>query len=135
MAPDPEAAPVTGSQQVDPRATPLAGPELCTALLNFVQQAATTGKLRAGANEALKQATRQKCCLMVLAADTSPLEIVLHLILVCEDRGVPYVFVPSKKALGNASKLSVDVIACGIEDHPSLRPTAERLVTSIEQLV
>lgn len=135
MAPEPQATAAPGTQEVDPRAAPLAGPELSTALLNFVQQAATSGKLRVGANEALKQVTRQKCCLAVLAADAAPLEIVLHLVLVCEDRGVPYVFVPSKKALGNASKRSVDAIACGIEDSPTLRSTADGLVKLIEQLV
>ena len=33
-----------------------------------------------------------------MAADTEPLEILLHLPLLCEDKNVPYVFVPSKQA-------------------------------------
>ncbi len=32
-----------------------------------------------------------------MAADTEPLEILLHLPLLCEDKNVPYVFVPSKQ--------------------------------------
>ena len=31
-----------------------------------------------------------------MAADAEPLEILLHLPLLCEDKNVPYVFVPSK---------------------------------------
>lgn len=31
-----------------------------------------------------------------MAADTEPLEIILHLPLLCEDKNVPYVFVRSK---------------------------------------
>jgi U4/U6 small nuclear ribonucleoprotein SNU13 len=34
---------------------------------------------------------------VVLAADTEPLEILLHLPLLAEDKNVPYVFVPSKQ--------------------------------------
>ena len=34
---------------------------------------------------------------IVLAADTEPLEILLHLPLLCEDKNVPYVFVRSKQ--------------------------------------
>lgn len=33
---------------------------------------------------------------IVMAADAEPLEILLHLPLLCEDKNVPYVFVPSK---------------------------------------
>lgn len=33
---------------------------------------------------------------VVMAADAEPLEILLHLPLLCEDKNVPYVFVPSK---------------------------------------
>ena len=34
---------------------------------------------------------------MVLAADAEPLEILLHIPLLCEDKNVPYVFVRSKQ--------------------------------------
>jgi len=37
-----------------------------------------------------------------MAADTEPIEILLHLPLLAEDKNVPYVFVPSKAALGRA---------------------------------
>ena len=35
--------------------------------------------------------------MIVLAADAEPLEILLHLPLLCEDKNVPYVFVRSKQ--------------------------------------
>ena len=34
---------------------------------------------------------------IVLAADAEPLEILLHIPLLCEDKNVPYVFVRSKQ--------------------------------------
>ena len=50
----------------------------------------------------------------MLAADTSPLAILLHLPLVSEDKNVPYVYVPSKMALGRACGVSRAVIAASI---------------------
>ena len=47
-----------------------------------------------------------------MAADTEPLEILLHLPLLAEDKNVPYVFVPSKQALGRACGVSRPVISC-----------------------
>lgn len=52
--------------------------------------------------------------MVVLAADTSPLAILLHLPLVSEDKNVPYVYVPSKMALGRACGVSRAVIAASI---------------------
>jgi len=59
-----------------------------------------------GANEATKTLNRGVSEIIVLAADTSPLAIVLHLPLLCEDKNVPYVYVPSKTALGRACGVS-----------------------------
>jgi hypothetical protein len=51
---------------------------------------------------ATKTLNRSQAEFLVLAADTEPLEILLHLPLLCEDKNVPYVFVKSKQALGRA---------------------------------
>ena len=49
--------------------------------------------LKKGANETTKALNRGVADLIVLAADTEPLEIILHLPLLCEDKNVPYVYV------------------------------------------
>lgn len=51
---------------------------------------------------------------VILAADTSPLAILLHLPLLAEDKNVPYIYVPSKAALGRACGVSRAVIACSV---------------------
>ena len=51
---------------------------------------------------------------IVCATDTEPLAILLHLPLLCEDKNVPYVFIPSKAALGRACGVSRPVIACSV---------------------
>jgi len=49
-----------------------------------------------------------------MAADTEPIEIVLHLPLLCEDKAVPYIFLPSKIALGRACGVSRAIIAASV---------------------
>ena len=81
---------------VDARVYPLADALLTTKILNLVQIANSYRQLKRGANEATKSLNRNLSELIVLAADAEPLEIVLHLPLLCEDKNVPYVFVKSK---------------------------------------
>ncbi|CAD7951069.1 unnamed protein product [Amoebophrya sp. A120] len=96
------------------KAYPLASHTLQTSILDLVQQAANYKQLKKGANEATKTLNRGTCEIIILAADTEPLEILLHLPLVCEDKNVPYVFVKSRAALGRACGVNRAVIACSI---------------------
>jgi len=48
---------------------------------------------------ATKTLNRGTSELIVLAADTAPLAILLHLPLLCEDKNVPYVYVSTLDAL------------------------------------
>ncbi|KAI0134142.1 putative snRNP and snoRNP protein [Xylariales sp. AK1849] len=83
-------------------------------LLDLVQQASHFRQLKKGANEATKTLNRGISEIVILAADTQPLSILLHLPLLAEDKNVPYVFVPSKIALGRATGVSRSVIAASI---------------------
>lgn len=72
-----------------------------------------------------------------MAADAEPLEILLHLPLLCEDKNVPYVFVPSKVALGRACGVSRPVISCSItsNDASQLKAQIQKMKDSIEKLL
>jgi hypothetical protein len=76
------------------KAYPLADADLTIALLDLVQQATNYKQSKKGANEATKTLNRGISELIVMAADAEPIEILLHLPLLCEDKNVPYVFVP-----------------------------------------
>ncbi|KAG9130686.1 hypothetical protein Leryth_018075 [Lithospermum erythrorhizon] len=74
---------------------------------------------------------------VVMAADTEPLEILLHLPLLAEDKNVPYVFVPSKQALGRACGVTRPVIACSVttNEGSQLKPQIQQLKDAIEKLL
>jgi U4/U6 small nuclear ribonucleoprotein SNU13 len=71
---------------VNPKAFPLASADLTVKILDIVQQAANYKQLKRGANEATKTLNRGISEFIVMAADTEPLEILLHLPLLCEDK-------------------------------------------------
>ncbi|CAK8675258.1 unnamed protein product [Clavelina lepadiformis] len=85
------------TEDINPKAYPLADAALTKTILDLVQQAANYKQLRKGANEATKTLNRGISELIILSADAEPIEILLHLPLLCEDKNVPYVFVKSKQ--------------------------------------
>ena len=106
-------------------------------ILDLVQQACNYKQLKKGANEATKTLNRGISEFVVLAADAEPLEILLHLPLLCEDKNVPYVFVPSKVALGRACGVSRPVISCSVTSNEAsqLKDQIQTMKDSIEQLL
>ncbi|KFH42945.1 13 kDa ribonucleoprotein-associated protein-like protein [Hapsidospora chrysogenum ATCC 11550] len=98
----------------DSAAWPLADAALTQELLDLIQNAKHLGQAKKGANEVTKALNRGVCELAVLTADASPLAILLHIPLLCEDKNTPYVFVPSKMHLGRACGVSRPVIAACI---------------------
>lgn len=121
----------------NPKAYPLADAKLTVNILDLVQQAANYKQIKKGANEATKTLNRGISEFIVMAADTEPLEILLHLPLLCEDKNVPYVFVPSKVALGRACGVSRPVISCSIttNEGSQLGPQIQKMRDQIEQLL
>ena len=93
-----------------------------------MNQAKNYKLIKKGANETTKALNRGVADLVVLAADTEPLEIILHLPLLCEDKNVPYVYVGKQADLGRACGVSRNIIACAIlaqNDGPISQPMQE----------
>ena len=123
--------------EIKSRAFPLADSKHTNSLLDLAQQAQNYKQLKKGANEVTKSLNRGQAQLVLLAADAEPLEIILHLPLLCEDKNVPYVFLKSKAALGRACGVSRPVIACVINGDKSspLKPQIDEAKDAVEQLL
>ncbi|KAJ5225034.1 hypothetical protein N7468_006259 [Penicillium chermesinum] len=119
-------------------AWPIADEALTQSLLDLVQQASHYRQIRKGANEATKTLNRGVSEIIILAADTTPFpSCILHLPLLCEDKNVPYVYVPSKIALGRATGVSRPVIACSITTNEAseLNNQIRAVKTQVERLM
>lgn len=88
--------------------------EVAAKALEAVEQAKSSGKIAKGSNEATKVIEKAIAKLVVIAEDVDPEEVVMHLPLICDEKKVPYVFVPSKKDLGVAAGLQVGSAAIAI---------------------
>ena len=123
--------------KANPKAYPLAPAELSKSILELIQQAANYKQLKRGANEATKSLNRGQGMLIVMAADTEPIEILMHIPLLCEDKNVHYVFVQSKSSLGRACGVTRPVICCSIiyEEDSNLTKQIEKVQARVEKLL
>eukprot|EP00029_Vermamoeba_vermiformis_P000166 TRINITY_DN10184_c0_g1_i1.p1 TRINITY_DN10184_c0_g1~~TRINITY_DN10184_c0_g1_i1.p1 ORF type:complete len:140 (-),score=17.04 TRINITY_DN10184_c0_g1_i1:135-554(-) len=131
------AAAPTDEKKPNPKAYPLCTDSLAHQILGLIQQASNYKQLKKGANESTKALNRGIAELIIMAADTEPLEILLHLPLLCEDKNVPYVFVPLKIELGRACGVSRPVIAAAITvaEGSQINPQIQAVKDQIEKLL
>ncbi|KAJ5332311.1 hypothetical protein N7541_002115 [Penicillium brevicompactum] len=96
---------------VVPFANPLVEDKQAKKVLKSVKKAAVNKSLKRGVKEVVK-ALRKSAIpaanapigtpngVVVLAADISPMDVISHIPVLCEDHGIPYVFVTSRAELG-----------------------------------
>jgi large subunit ribosomal protein L7Ae len=108
--------------------------EIVDAAYEALQIASKTGAVRKGTNEATKAVERAQAKLVVIAEDVDPPEVVAHLPLLCDERKIPYVFVPSKEKLGSAIGIDVPCAAACIIKEGDATGLIKEIITRLEQV-
>lgn len=99
-----------------------------------VEIARDTGEVRKGTNEVTKVVERGDAKLVVMAEDVNPPEILAHMPLLCEERDVPYSYVPSKQELGAASGIDAPTASVAITGPGKAEQMIENIKKSVEEL-
>lgn len=108
--------------------------ELADAAYETVSMVKDTGRLRRGVNEVTKAVDRGEAKLVVIAEDVDPPEIVAHLPLLCEERKVPYLYVPSKRQLGLVSGIEVAASSIAVVDPGEAESVVKQLIARVEAI-
>src|SRR3990172_7753073 len=108
--------------------------DLTDKIYQVVEVAKESGKIRKGTNEVTKLVERGEAALVVMAEDVQPEEILAHMPLLCEEKGVPYSYVPSKQELGVASGLGKATASIAVLDPGKAKPMMDDLVNKLRSL-
>ena len=101
---------------------------------DLVEKARDNGKVSKGTNEVTKQVERGQAKLVVMAEDVTPEEILAHMPVLCEEKKIPFTYVPSKDELGSAAGLKVGTSAVAIMNIGKDKAGIETIVKKIEPL-
>lgn len=108
--------------------------EISDAAFEALRQAKQSGKIRKGTNETTKAIERGVAKLVIIAEDVQPPEVVAHLPIICEERNVPYVFVPTKAGMGPALGIDVGAASACIVEAGEGQALVDQVVSAIGKL-
>src|SRR5512136_1574223 len=102
--------------------------------LQVVQVSRDSGKIRKGTNESTKAIERAVAKLVLIAEDVDPPQVVAHLPILCEERKISYLFVPSKLELGRSAGIDVGCAAISVLEGGEGSKTLKEIVDATEQV-
>jgi large subunit ribosomal protein L7Ae len=108
--------------------------DLADKTLQLVQVASETGKIRVGTNEVTKSSERAEARLIVMAEDVDPVEILIHIPMLCEEKRIPYVYVPKKQRLGQAAGLSKSAASVAIVEPGEAKGLLDEIAATVPTL-
>jgi large subunit ribosomal protein L7Ae len=96
-----------------------------------IEMARDSGNIRKGTNEVTKALEKGEVSLVIIAEDVDPEEVVMHIPMLCDEKRVPYVYVPLKAELGKASGLGVGCAAIAIAKPGNAAEAIKEIVTKL----
>ncbi|MEA2076367.1 MAG: 50S ribosomal protein L7Ae [Euryarchaeota archaeon] len=108
--------------------------ELQSTSLEAVELARTTGSVKKGTNESTKTIERGLAKLVLISEDITPEEIVMHLPPLCEEKGIPYLYVKSQRDLGAACGINKGCASVAIVDPGKAEEAIGKIAEELNKL-
>ncbi|XP_028840212.1 H/ACA ribonucleoprotein complex subunit 2-like protein [Denticeps clupeoides] len=115
-------------------AQPLATRKLSKKLYKCVKKASKVKHIRRGVKEVQKFINKGEKGIVVLAGDTLPIEVYCHLPVVCEDKNLPYAYVPSKVDLGSSAGSKRPTCVIMIKPHEDYQEAYDECLEEVSAL-
>lgn len=106
--------------------------ELQRKSLEALDLARTTGSVKKGTNETTKTIERGMAKLVLIGEDVTPVEIVMHIPPLCEEKGTPYLYVKSQKDLGAACGINKGCASAAVVDPGRAEEVIEGIIGELK---
>ena len=112
----------------------LASRRLTGKLYKCIKKAIKQKQIQHGVKEVQKFIDKGKKGIMVLAGDTLPVEVYCHLPVMCEDRNLPYIYIPSKTNLGAAAGSKRPTCVIMVKSHKDYQEAYDECLEEVQAL-
>uniref|UniRef100_A0ACD5YRK1 Uncharacterized protein n=2 Tax=Avena sativa TaxID=4498 RepID=A0ACD5YRK1_AVESA len=116
-----------------PIAKPLAEGKLSKRTLKLVRRASEAKCLKRGVKEVVKSIRRGNKGLCVIAGNISPIDVITHLPILCEEANVPYIYVHSKEELATAGTTKRPTCCVLVMTKPAKGEISEELKEKLQK--
>ncbi|OTF71388.1 H/ACA ribonucleoprotein complex subunit 2-like protein [Euroglyphus maynei] len=119
-------------------AQPMAGKKLAKKLFKLMRKASKQSRkqqLRIGLKEVQLRIRKGERGIIVFAGDVTPIEIMCHLPAICEDKDIPYIYVPFRTDISTAIGVRRPALMVLIKKHDEYQELYDECETKIRELM
>uniref|UniRef100_A0A224Y000 Putative nucleolar protein nhp2 n=1 Tax=Panstrongylus lignarius TaxID=156445 RepID=A0A224Y000_9HEMI len=114
---------------------PMAGRKLTKKIYKLIKKASKNREYCKSGLKLVQSSIRKGATgLIILAGDVTPVDVMIHLPAVCEDKDIPYCYVPSKEDIGTAMGVTRGVISVLIIDNPEIQDNFVEVLNEVKAL-
>lgn len=89
-------------------------PEIIANKIFDMLESNKNGRIKKGSNEVTKAAERGTAQFIILAEDVNPSELLAHIPMICQEKDIPFGYVPSQEFLAKAVGLGKGASAAAV---------------------
>jgi large subunit ribosomal protein L7Ae len=108
--------------------------DLVTLQKDVLSKISKSGKIKIGINEVTKVIERNTAKLVLIAEDVAPVEIIMHVPILCKEKKVPFSYVKTREELGKISGISAKASSIAIMDEGVAKKEFSSLLTKISEI-
>jgi len=107
--------------------------ELGEKIIEALETARETGKIKKGTNEVTKAVERGIAKFVVIGTDVQPPEIVMHLPMLCEEKKIPYAYL-TKEEIGKAIGIDIPTASSCIVEEGKAKELVAEIVNKVKEI-
>merc|ERR1712181_109514 len=92
------------------------------------------GFVRNGLKDVQARIRKGETGLVIFAGDVTPIEVMCHMPAVCEEKGLPYVYTPSRQDLGTAMGVKRGCLMMMVREHEDYKELYDEVEAEIKAL-
>merc|ERR1712010_309632 len=114
-------------------AKPMASKKLTKKVYKVIKKGSKhKGFVRNGLKDVQARIRKGETGLVIFAGDVTPIEVMCHMPAVCEEKGLPYVYTPSRQDLGTAMGVKRGSLMVLIKEHEDYKDVFEECKEEME---
>jgi len=90
--------------------------------------------IRSGLKDVQSRIRKGETGMVIFAGDVTPLDVMIHMPAVCEDKGIPYVYTPSRMDLGAAMGVKRGCLMILVREHNEYQDLYDEVKAEVEKL-
>lgn len=102
-------------------------------IYRLIEKSRESGVIRKGTNETTKSIERGEAKFVAIAEDVNPKEIVMHIPMLCEEKKIPFAWVPKKAELGASAGLTAQASSVAIADVGEGKKLLSEILSDLEK--